>query len=692
MGNLKDIASEIEQLKETLRHHDYLYHVLDNPEIPDSEYDKLFHQLKALEEAHPEYLTPDSPTQRVGFEPLSQFEKVPHRRPMLSLGNTFSEEEILEFHQRLLNFLKVPEPNWTYFCEPKLDGLAIEVVYENGILKQALTRGDGSVGEDVTQNIRTLNSLPLTLRKSKDHSGSHKGIFEVRGEVLMLKEDFKELNLAQEEAGHTPFANPRNAAAGSIRQLDPKIAASRPLKMFCYSPGVVENLSISSQVEWMSTLKEIGIPQVGCDDFQKVQKVWNDFTPGSRVGPLGAHCKSIDEAIEYYKMILRLRSQLPFDIDGVVIKVNEYNIQEELGEVARSPRWASAAKFPPEQGETVINKISVQVGRTGALTPVAHLEPVLVGGVTISNATLHNPSEIERKDVREKDHVIIQRAGDVIPEVVSVILSKRPKDSKKFEMPTHCPSCGELAVQPEGEVVLRCINPVCPARLNESLKHFVSRRAMNIDKLGDKIVEQLTEAGLVKSFSDLYRLKEEDLEALPRQGKKSSQNIIESIEKSKDSQLNRFIFALGIRFVGEQTAKSLAQHFGDLESFLKATEEELLQIDDIGPKVSSSIVKSLDSKEFVHEARSLVELGVKFEAAKSGQGTQFSGMTFVITGTLPVKRDEVKDYIESRGGKVSGSVSKKTNYLVAGEEAGSKLEKARALEVPVLSWQELQSL
>ncbi|NCN40584.1 NAD-dependent DNA ligase LigA [bacterium] len=690
--NTQNIQRQIQTLKEALRHHEYLYHVLDQPEITDSEYDKIFHELKSLEEKHPEYLTADSPTQRVGFEPLSQFEKVAHRRPMISLGNAFSEEDLRDFHKRLLKHLQLEEPNWTYFCEPKLDGLAVELIYVDGVFTQALTRGDGSVGEDVTQNLKTLKSLPLKLRETDQTKPALKGVFEIRGEALMNKADFKELNLAQEDAGMTPFANPRNAAAGSIRQLDAKVAASRPLRLYSYAPGVTENVNVRSQKEWMEWLGELGLPQLGAEDFSKVKSLWKNFKSGQKVNPLGAHCKNIDEAIEYYELILSLRSQLPFDIDGVVIKVNEFAIQEELGEVARSPRWATAAKFPPEQGKTTVNSISIQVGRTGALTPVAQLEPVLVGGVTISNATLHNQSEIERKDVRVGDHVLIQRAGDVIPEVVSVLLDERPKNSKKFQMPSHCPSCGEEAVQPEGEVVLRCVNPVCPARLNESLKHFVSRRAMNIDKLGDKIVEQLTEAGLVRTFSDLYRLKIEDLEALPRQGKKSSQNIIDSIEKSKKSSLHRLIYSLGIRFVGEQTAKSLASHFGDLESFLKANEEELLTIEDIGPKVASSILNSLSSQDFVKEAKSLIQLGVHVESAKTPKGSQFAGMTFVITGTLPVKRDEAKAFIEHRGGKVSGSVSKKTSYLLAGEEAGSKLEKARELEVPVLSWDELQSI
>lgn len=677
----------VNELKELISHHDYLYHVLDRPEIPDHEYDKLFHELKKLEEEHPELLTSDSPTQRVGFRPLSQFEKVSHRIPMLSLSNSFSEEDLRDFHKRLLNYFKIDTPSWTYFCEPKLDGLAVELIYENGKFQSALTRGDGTVGENITQNIKTLKSVPLRLR---DKNAT--GVFEVRGEVIMRKDDFKELNELQEEGGLSPFANPRNAAAGSVRQLDSSVTASRPLRIYCYSPGIVENLRVNSQRDWMNHLETLGLPHLKFDDFSKVRKFWAKTSGSDRLGPLAAHCMDIDEAIEYYNLILSLRGHLPFDIDGVVIKVNEYSIQQELGTVARSPRWATAAKFPPEQSKTEIQDIVVQVGRTGALTPVARLKPVQVGGVKVSTATLHNQSEIDRKDIRIGDVVLIQRAGDVIPEVVEVLLTERPNTAKKFKMPSHCPSCDSKVIQPEGEVVLRCVNPLCPARLNESLKHFVSRRAMNIDKLGDKIVEQLTGAGLVSNFSDIYRLRVEDIESLPRQGKKSSQNIIDSIEKSKKNSLARLIYALGIRFVGEQTAKSLAQHFRTLDAFLQATEEELLRIEDIGPKVSASISKALSSDAFKREARLLLELGVELEKPIQAQSQELKNLSFVITGTLPLPRDEVKTFIEKHGGKVSGSVSKKTSYLIAGEEAGSKLEKARALGVPVLSWEELKNM
>lgn len=686
MNKIQNPKQRVLDLRDQISHHDYRYHVLDQPEISDREYDLLFNELKELEERHPELVTGDSPTQRVGFKPLSQFEKRTHRLPMLSLSNSFKEEDLHDFHRRLSNHMKTEEVNWTYFCEPKLDGLAVELIYQNGQLEHALTRGDGEVGEDVTQNIRTIRSIPLRLRQP------HQGTLEVRGEVMMTKSDFKELNESQEEGGLTTFANPRNAAAGSVRQLDSSVTASRPLRLYTYAPGWVENLELSSQREWFQQLEFYGLPHLKSASFSEVKKFWS--RPSKKIGPLAAECSDIEEAIAYYQLLLSIRSQLPFDIDGVVVKVNEFSVQKKLGAVARSPRWATAAKFPAEQAETQIKDIVVQVGRTGALTPVAQLEPVVVGGVTVSTATLHNQAEIDRKDIHVGDRALIQRAGDVIPEVVQVLINKRPSWAHKFSMPSHCPVCQKKVSQPEGEVVLRCTNPKCPARINESLKHFVSRRAMNIDKLGDKLIEQFTAAGLVSRFSDLYRLELEQIRSLPRQGEKSSQNIITSIEKSKKSSLARLIFALGIRFVGEQTAKSLAHHFKTLDAFLAAEEEELLGIRDIGPKVAASIVQALKDSDFTKEAKSLVELGVGTEKSPDPQSHDdtWKGLTFVITGTLPVARDEAKAFIEKRGGKVTGSVSKKTDYLVAGEEAGSKLEKARELNLPVLSWNELNAL
>lgn len=666
------IQKRIDELKSQIEHHNRLYHQLDQPEISDREYDLLFNELKELEAQNPQFKTEDSPTQRVGAPPLEQFQKLQHSTPMLSLSNSFSEEDLLDFHQRLLSFTHLQQPKWTYFCEPKFDGLAVELVYKNGVLTHALTRGDGFVGEDITQNIRTIKNIPLKI-----HATQPPELLEVRGEVLMFKEDFLLLNNEQEENGLPPFANPRNAAAGSLRQLDSNITASRPLKMFCYSPGKLIGLKITSQEQWLATLESYGLPVL-----KSVRKK----------GLLGKF-KQIEDVVEYFKFVLSERSQLPFDIDGIVVKVNEYPIQEELGTVARSPRWATAAKFPPEQSKTKIENIVVQVGRTGALTPVAQMIPTRVGGVVVTNATLHNQSEIDRKDIRIGDTVIIQRAGDVIPEVVEVVLSERPKNSIPFKLPKACPVCEQPVVQAEEEVVSRCVNPNCPAVINESLKHFVSRRAMNVEKLGDKIIEQLTAHGLVESFSDIYRLNLEKLSKLPRQGEKSSANIMASIEKSKNSSLTRLIYSMGIRFVGEQTAKSLAKNFEDVESFLNADPENLLEISDIGPKVAASIQNALKSGDFKKEMRALLELGVKIGSPLKARGsTKYHGMVFVITGTLPVPRDEIKDSIELNGGKVSGSVSKKTSYLLAGEEAGSKLDKARELNVPVLSWDDFQKL
>lgn len=670
---------QIEHLREQIREHDYNYFVLDKPVISDYEYDQLFTKLKKLEEENPGLVTPDSPTQRVGGEPLAAFRKANHRKPMLSLSNTYSTDDLQEFDERVRKFLEGAHDEVTYFCEPKFDGLAIELIYEDGLLVGALTRGDGTVGEDVLSNVKTIRAVPMKLKSENPPTR-----LEVRGEILMFKQDFAKLNETQQEEGQQTFANPRNAAAGSVRQLDPRISASRPLRMYCYAPGAVEGLSFKTQQEWLEKLSEFGLPTLRLAPLKKI---------AAGVG-LTAVAHGIEEAKAYYNRILELRHQLPFDIDGVVIKVNSIALQDQLGTVARSPRWATAAKFAPEQARTVIEDIQVSVGRTGAMTPFAVMKPVKVGGVTITNATLHNQSEVERKDVRVGDTVIVQRAGDVIPEVVEVVLSERPKSSKPFKMPTKCPVCGEPAIQPEDEVILRCVNQFCPAILNESLKHFVSRRAMNVEKLGDKIIEQMTEHNLVKGFSDLYKLSLEDMLSLPRQGEKSAQNIIDSIDRSRQTTLARFIFALGIRFVGEQTAKSLATHFRTLDAFLAATMDSLLEVEDVGPKVAESIVNRLKSARFQKEIEKLIKNGVEIETPKrsSGGHQPLKGLNIVITGTLPRPRDEVKDLIVALGGKSSGSVSKATHYVLAGEAAGSKLDKANELGVPILDWEQFQKL
>ena len=691
MAKASDKAEKrIEALRTEIERANYLYHVLDQPTMADREYDKLFQELLDLEAANPTLVSPDSPTQRVGGTPLEAFEKAAHRTPMLSLSNSYSPDDIAAFDERINKILE-RKGEVEYFCEPKFDGLAIELIYEDGKLVGALTRGDGSVGENVITNVRTMKSVPQRLSKAPD-------VLEVRGEILMFKKDFAALNEAQQEQGVVPFANPRNAAAGSLRQLDPKMTAARPLKMFAYAPGVVEGKTFASQEQFETYLEEMQVPTVGIatdDTFEKfVTRTEKELKAGKRP-PLARVCSGPAEAIGYYQFVEKIRNLLPFDIDGIVVKVNSFRLQQELGFVARSPRWATAAKFNPEQAETVIERIDVQVGRTGALTPVAVMKPVKVGGVTVTNATLHNQDEIDRKDVRVGDTVLIQRAGDVIPEVVSVVMAKRSKKSVAFKIPEKCPVCGHPATRTEGEVVTRCTNLLCPAIVKNSLIHFIARRAMNIEGLGDKMIETLVNEGLVKSFSDLYRLKFDDLIALERQGEKSVTNTLESIAASKNTTLPRLVFALGIRFVGETTAKSLAAHFGTIEKLEAATLEDLLAVKDIGEKVGESVVKAFANKQLRKEIADLQKLGVHYEAiakkATSGS-SKLEGKKFVITGTLPVPRDDVKDLIEANGGSVSGSVSKKTDYVLAGEEAGSKLDKATELGVTVLDYAGFEKL
>jgi DNA ligase (NAD+) len=656
----KKIQSLVAQISE-LDHH---YHVLDKPLVSDFEYDQLFNKLKALEVKHPEFILPNSPTQRVSGKALDKFEKRQHRSAMLSLQNSYSVEELYEFEERAKKFLKVSD-EFEYLAELKFDGLAMELVYENGLLVSAITRGDGLIGEEVLNNIKTIKSIPLKLE-------SEIPLLEVRGEVVMLKKDFKELNERQSEAGLEEFANPRNAAAGSIRQLDPKITASRKLHFMAYGLGVTEGVSIKKQSDIYTLFKDEGIP-TAAEKFRLV-----------------AH--GAKELESYYKKMESTRHSLDFDIDGIVVKVNSIAIQNELGFVARNPRWATAVKFTPEQGQTVIENILVQVGRTGALTPVAIMKPVNVGGVTITNATLHNQDEIDRKDVRIGDTVIIHRAGDVIPEIVGVVTDKRPKKSEPYRLPEKCPVCNTKAVKEEEEVKTRCPNALCPARIKESLKHFASRRAMNIEKLGDKWIDAFVDKGLISTYSDIYTLKKSDLLQLERQGEKSADNLLASIEASKNSSLARLIYALGIRFVGEQTAKNLASRFSTLEDFLSATEEELLQVEEIGTKIVQEILRVLKDKKFLKEVQTLIKNGVVLQSATASGPQPLKGFTFVITGTLPEDRNKVKDQIESLGGKVSSSVSKKTHYVLAGAEAGSKLDKANELEIKVLSWDEYLKL
>lgn len=663
-----------QELKKLISQHDHNYHVMDSPQISDFDYDKLFAELLAIEATEKGLDLTDSPSQRVGAAPLAAFEKAPHRFPMLSLSNSYSPEDIFEFDTRVKKFLRYDEETSTeieYLCEPKFDGLSMELIYENGLLVKALTRGDGAVGEDVTQNIKTIKSIPLRLSSEKLPT-----LLEVRGEVLMLKQDFAKLNEAQQENGLQTFANPRNASAGSIRQLDPRITASRPLRFYAYSLGAFEGVVFETQKSVEDYFSSLGIPVLQNTPETELVKI----------------CMGPQAVVDYYRMIESTRSQLPFDIDGVVVKVNSIRLQEDLGMVARSPRWATAAKFKPEQAQTLIEEIVVQIGRTGALTPVAIMTPVKVGGVTVTNATLHNQDEINRKDVRVGDTVVIQRAGDVIPEIVSPVLEKRPKGSLPFLMPTHCPACGSEAVKNEEEVVTRCVNPLCIAVVKESLKHFVARRAMNIDKVGERLIETLVDNKLLSRFSDFYRLKREDLLQLDRQGDKSVDNILKSIENSKSTTLARFIFALGIRFVGEQTAKHLADHFLSIENFLTAREEELLLVPEIGVKVAKAIGTWTSNPKLVQEVRDMMALGVQIAEPQRAQAGALSGQSFLITGTLPIKRDEAKELIEKNGGKILGSVSSKLNYLVVGEDPGSKVEKAQGLGVAVIDWDALQKL
>lgn len=658
-----------EELKKIISEHDYNYHVLDKPTVSDYDYDQLYVELLKIEKDPSGLDLSDSPSQRVGGSPLGSFEKVAHRRPMLSLANSYSPDDIVEFDERVRKFLKT-EKTIEYFAEPKFDGLSMELVYENGALVRAITRGDGSTGEDVTQNVRTIKSIPLKLKTARPPR-----ILEVRGEVLMFKADFAKLNEQQQENGQQTFANPRNAAAGTVRQLDSKIAASRPLRFFAYALGEVDGIEFKNQSEIGEYFAKVGIPTAQTLNPELVRT-----------------CENAEEAAAYYHDIEKARPKLPFDIDGIVIKANSVRLQDDLGLVARSPRWATAAKFKPEQAETVVESITVQVGRTGALTPVAIMRPVRVGGVTVTNATLHNQEEIDRKDIRVGDTVIIQRAGDVIPEVVEVVLAKRPKNSEPFLIPSKCPACHSPAHKLEGEVVTRCTNPLCIAIVKESLKHFVARRAMNMDKIGDRLIETLVDEKLVTKFSDLFRLDKAQLLELDRQGEKSVENILKSIENSKPTTLARFIFALGIRFVGEQTAKHVADHFVTIENFLAAKEEDLLVVPEIGPKVAKAILEWLANPKLVKDIKEMISLGVQFEAPKRSATGKLAGMSFLITGTLPVKRDDAKDFIEHNGGKILGSVSSKLNYLVVGDDPGSKLEKAQGLGVKVISWEELQAM
>jgi DNA ligase (NAD+) len=654
---MKDsLSRRAEELRKELGRHEHLYYVLDRPEITDAEFDALMRELRALEDAHPELLTPDSPTQRVGGRPREGFVKVPHSSPMLSLDNALNEQELSEFDRRVRSLLK--SERYEYVAELKLDGLSMAAHYANGRLQQAVTRGDGRIGEDVTENARTIRSLPLRIA---DHTFG-KERFEVRGEVVMPRRSFERLNEEREKAGLDRFANPRNAAAGALRALDPSVTAARRLDCFVYF------------------LLQNGGPMMG-SHWESLEKL---AAAGFKVNPHRKKCSSLEELLEFIRDWDTKRESLPYEIDGVVAKIDSVEQQQKLGWTAKAPRWAIAFKYPARQSSTVLEGIEVQVGRTGALTPVAHLKPVMIGGVTVSRATLHNEDEIARLGVEIGDTVLVERSGDVIPKIVRVVAPGEHRHP--FRIPKHCPVCGGHIVREQGEAASRCVNTNCPARLRESLLHFASRGVMDIDGMGDALVDQLLNRGLVHSIADLYSLTLEQLLELERMGRKSASKIIQNVDNSRSRPLARVLNGLGIPFVGERTAQLLSDHFGSLDAIASASMETLQEVTEVGPKVAESIRQFFDEKRNRELVERLRAAGLQFTAAKRvKQKGPLTGLNFVLTGTLPtLKREEAKARIEAVGGKVVGSVSGKTSYVVAGEDAGSKLDKARELNVPIL--------
>ncbi|MCK4775497.1 MAG: NAD-dependent DNA ligase LigA [Candidatus Krumholzibacteria bacterium] len=654
----KPTKAEVESLRREIDEHNYRYYVLARPTISDADYDRLMRQLLEIEQAFPEFRSPDSPTQRVGAAPQSGFEVVTRGRPMLSLENATDADEVRAWRERLVR--AVGESGGTdYVCEPKMDGVAIELIYEDGLLVRGLTRGDGVSGEDITENVRTIRAIPLRL-----HAGSVvPAVLSVRGEVYMDLEDFDELNRRQGDAGEKLYVNPRNTTAGSLKQLDPKVTASRPLKFFAYGIGNPEEAALSSQWEALEQLRSWRVP----------------------VNGLSERRDTIETVMSYFENIQSKRDRLPYEIDGVVVKVNSFAVQTEAGQRARSPRWAVAWKFAPQVERTKILDIEIQVGRTGALTPVARLEPVMVGGVTVSNATLHNQDEIDRKDVRVGDWVFVRRAGDVIPEVVASIKDLRDKRLKKFKMPDECPVCGTPVQRPEGEAVTRCPNTTCDAQVKERIRHFAWRDAMDVEGLGEKLVEQLVDAGKIHSPADVYGLEKDDLASLERMAEKSAENLIAAIEKSKNATLPRFLFALGIRNVGTTVAEILADNFNTVDSVFEASEESLADIPGVGPVIAREIVSYASNSDNRRMVGRLLDAGIVFPEAPEGKSLEFEGTTFVFTGTLTrMTREEAQAEVKKRGGKATSLVSKKTTYVVAGEKAGSKLDKAGKLGVEVI--------
>ncbi|GAK56292.1 DNA ligase [Candidatus Vecturithrix granuli] len=665
---------EIEHLRQEIQRHNKLYYVDDQPQISDAEYDRLMRRLQELESLHPDLITPDSPTQRVGAAPLEKFGTVTHSIPMLSLANAMDEEELREFDHRIKRTLGT-EAEIEYVFEPKIDGLAVEVVYENGMLVMGSTRGDGITGENVTQNLKTISSIPLRLLTSDPETRQSIVLprkIEVRGEVYMDKTDFLTLNQERELTGEPLFANPRNSAAGSLRQLDPSVTAKRPLKAFFYAIGAVEGVNFDTHWNMLAYFRTLGL----------------------RTNPLNKICQGIEQVLEQYQHLNETKDSLPYEIDGTVVKVNSRHLQEELGTISRSPRWAIAFKFPAKQETTKILDILVQVGRTGALTPVAVLEPINIRGVQVSRATLHNQDEIDRKDIRIGDTVVVQRAGDVIPEVVNIVESGRTGAEKIFVMPTRCPVCQGEVIRPDGEAVHRCTNPNCPAKQIGHLEHFVSKRAMNIEGVSTKQIESFVNNGLIRDAADFYFLKKEQLLPLERMADKSADNVMQAIAQSKHPTLSRFVYALGIRHVGEHTASMLANYFGSLDRLKIASEEELTAIYEIGPEVAKSVSQYFSDPGTAKLLQKFFDGGVEIVNPEGVAARQhLTGKSFVLTGTLPsYTRDEAKDLIEKAGGRVVSSVSKKTDYVVAGRDPGSKLAKAQQLGVNILNEEEFQQL
>ena len=663
---MTNIQTQLDNLRKTLRQYEYEYHVLDNPSVPDSEYDRLFHQLKALELEHPEFLTSDSPTQRVGAKPLSGFSQIRHEIPMLSLDNAYSDAEFNAFVKRIEDrLILLPKP-LTFCCEPKLDGLAVSILYVNGELTQAATRGDGTTGEDITANIRTIRNVPLQLLTDNPPAR-----LEVRGEVFMPHAGFERLNKYALEHNEKTFANPRNAAAGSLRQLDPNITSKRPLVLNAYGIGIAEGIDLpTTHYDRLQWLKSIGIP----------------------VNPEIRLCNGADEVLGFYRDIQNKRSSLGYDIDGTVLKINDIALQNELGFISKAPRWAIAYKFPAQEELTLLNDVEFQVGRTGAITPVAKLEPVFVAGVTVSNATLHNGDEIERLNIAIGDTVVIRRAGDVIPQIIGVLHERRPDNAKPIIFPTNCPVCDSQIIRIEGEAVARCTGGLfCAAQRKEALKHFVSRKAMDIDGVGGKLIEQLVDRELIHTPADLFKLDLTTLTRLERMGAKSAENALNSLENAKSTTLDRFIFALGIREVGEATALNLANHFKTLDALKDANLEELQQVPDVGEVVANRIFIFWREAHNVAVVEDLIAQGVHWETVEVKEASEnlFKDKTVVLTGTLTqMGRNEAKALLQQLGAKVSGSVSSKTDFVIAGDGAGSKLAKAQELNITVLTEEE----